>query len=277
MKKYLKLVDFEFNRCVKLYAVLIGLTIVSQLIAVVVESRRYISQLNEALYQNKIPKAQFLSETGEMSMFEVVNSVWFYLPIVICITAIVFYSFFIWYIEWIGKNTFIYRLLMLPTSRMTIFWSKLTTIGLMIFGLISVQLMLLLIESQLLERLVASEFRLDLSIKQIVEVSIYLSILLPKSFLLFLNYYGAAFIVLLLSFTVVLFERSFRFKGLVMGLIFGGTSFLLFGSPVIAKEFFGFNWLYPGEILIIEMVLGILVIGLSSWMSHYLLNQKVTV
>ena len=277
MKKYLKLVDFEFNRCVKLYAVLIGLTIVSQLIAVFVESRTYINLLNEALYQNKIPKAQFLSETGEMSMFEVVNSVWFYLPIVICITAIIFYSFFIWYIEWIGKNTFIYRLLMLPTSRMTIFWSKLTTIALMIFGLISIQLILLLVESQLLERLVASEFRLDLSVKQIIEISFYLSVLLPKSFLVFLNYYGVGFILLFLSFTAVLFERSFRFKGLVMGMIFGGTLFLMFGAPVIAKEFFGFNWLYPGELLIVEMVLGTLVIALSSWMSHYLLNQKVTV
>ncbi|WP_035052147.1 hypothetical protein [Carnobacterium pleistocenium] len=277
MKKYLKLVDFEFNRCVKLYAVLIGLTIVSQLIAVFVESRRYINLLNEALYQNKIPKAQFLSETGEMSMFEVVNSVWFYLPIVICITAIIIYSFFIWYIEWIGKNTFIYRLLMLPTSRMTIFWSKLTTIALMIFGLISIQLILLLVESQLLERLVASEFRLDLSVKQIVEVSFYLSVLLPKSFLVFLNYYGVGLILLFLSFTAVLFERSFRFKGLVMGMIFGGTLCLMFGAPVIAKEFFGFNWLYPGELLIVEMVLGTLVIALSSWMSHYLLNQKVTV
>ena len=73
MKNYLKLVNFEFNRCVKLYFSLIGLTIVSQLIAVFVESRNYINQMNEAVYQNKIPKAQFLSETGEMSMFWVAN------------------------------------------------------------------------------------------------------------------------------------------------------------------------------------------------------------
>lgn len=277
MKMYLKLVNFEFNRCAKLYAVLIGMTVVSQLIAVFAASRKYISQLNEALYQNKIPKEQFLSETGEISMFEVVNNVWFYLPIVICITAILFYSFFIWYIEWMGKNTFIYRLLMLPTSRMTIFWSKLTTIALLVFGLVSMQLILLLIESQLLEVLVASEFRLDLSVRQIIEVSMYLSILLPKSFALFVSYYGVGFLLLFLSFAAVLFERSFHFKGLIMGLIFGGGLFLLFGSPVIAREFFDFDWLYPGESLIIEVVLGILVIAISSWVSHYLLHKRVTV
>lgn len=277
MKNYLKLVNFEFNRCAKLYAVLIGLTVVSQLIAVFVESRRYLSQVNTALYQDKIPKAQFLSETGEMSMFWVVNNIWFSLPIIICITAILFYSFFIWYIEWMGKNSFIYRLLMLPTSRMTIFWSKLTTIALMIFGLISMQLILLLIEGQLLELLVANEFRVDLSIQQLSEVSYYLSILMPTSFIAFIMHYGIGFVLLSLVFTVILFERSFHFKGMLIGLIFGVGAFLLFFSPIIASEVFGFNGLYPGEVLIVEFILGLFVMALSGWTSRYLLNKKVTV
>lgn len=277
MKNYLKLVNFEFNRCVKLYFSLIGLTVVSQIIAVFVESRRYINQLNEAVYQNKMPKAQFLSETGEMSMLWVVNNIWFLLPILICVTAVLFYSFYIWYVEWMGKNTFIYRLLMLPTSRMTVFWSKLTTIALMIFGLISIQLILLLVESQLLKLLVESEFRLDLSIQQISEGTRYLSLFIPKSFLSFIIYYGTGFVLIFLGFTAILFERSFRFKGLMVGIAFGIVLFLLFLSPIIAKEIFGFNWLYPVEILITEVILGLLITAISSWTSHYLLNKKVTV
>lgn len=277
MKNYLKLVNFEFNRCVKLYFSLIGLTIVSQLIAVFVESRNYINQLNEAVYQNKMPKAQFLSETGEMSMSWVVNSTWFLLPIIISITAVLFYSFYIWYVEWMGKNTFIYRLLMLPTTRMTVFWSKLTTIALMIFGLVSIQLILLLVESQLLKLLVASDIRLDLSIQQISETSFYLSTFIPLSFLSFIIYYGTGFVLLFLGFTAVLFERSFRFKGILMGIGFNSTLFLLFLSPVLADSLFGFNWLYPIELLIIEIIVGLMVIAISSWMSHYLLNKKVTV
>ena len=277
MKNYLKLVNFEFNRCAKLYFILIGLTAVSQLIAVFVESRRYLSQVNVALYQDKIPKAQFLSETGEMSMFWIVNNVWFSLPIIICITAMLFYSFFIWYIEWMGKNSFIYRLLMLPTARMNIFWSKLTTIALMIFGLIATQLALLLIEGQLLEWLVTNEFRVDLSIQQLSESSYYLAILIPKSFIAFIMHYGAGFGMLLIGFTVILFERSFRFKGMLLGLVFGTVAFLLFFLPTIASEIVGFKGLYPEELLIAELVLGLMVIGLSSWTSHYLLNKKVTV
>lgn len=277
MKNYLKLVNFEFNRCIKLYFSLIGLTIVSQFIAVFIESRRYINQLNEAIYQNKMPKAQFLSETGEMSMFWVVNSIWFLLPILICITAVLFYSFYIWYVEWMGKNTFIYRLLMLPTSRMTVFWSKLTTIALLIFGLVSIQLILLLIESQLLKLLVSSDIRLDVSLQQLSEISYYLSLFIPPSFLSFIIYYGTGFVLLFLAFTTILFERSFRFKGIIMGIGFSIVLFFVFLLPVIVNDLFSFNWLYPVELMMIEVIMGLLVIAISSWMSHYLLNKRVTV
>ena len=212
-----------------------------------------------------------------MSMFWVVNNIWFLLPILICVTAVLFYSFYIWYVEWKGKNTFIYRLLMLPTSRITVFWSKLTTISLMIFGLVSIQLILLLVESQLLKLLVTNDIRLDLSLQQLSEMSYYLSLFMPQSFLSFIIYYGTGFVLLFLAFTTILFERSFRFKGIIMGIGFSVVLFLVFLSPIIASDIFGFNWLYPGEILITEIILGLLIIAISCWMSHYLLNKKVTV
>lgn len=277
MKNYLKLVNFEFNRCIKLYSVLIGLTIVSQIIAVFVESRQYLSMVNQEVYQNKIPKEAFLSETGGMSMFWVVNNGLFLVPILICISAILFYSFYIWYVEWMGKNSFIYRLLTLPTSRMAIFWSKLTTIALMIFGLVSVQLILLVAESQLLKALISDEFRIDLSIQKISQLSFYLSVLMPKTFLDFLTYYGIGFILLFLLFTAILFERSFRFKGAAIGIGYGIGLFFIFLAPVMARDLFNFNKLYPNEIMFLEFILGILVIAISCWTSRYLLNKKVTV
>ena len=41
---------------------------------------------------------------------------WFLGPIALCIAALIIYVFFIWYRDWLGKNTFAYRLLMLPTD-----------------------------------------------------------------------------------------------------------------------------------------------------------------
>ena len=56
MNRYLKLVNFEFNRFLKLYLVLIGITILSQIIGVIVESRVYLNRANEVIYKDLVPK-----------------------------------------------------------------------------------------------------------------------------------------------------------------------------------------------------------------------------
>ena len=45
-------------------------------------------------------------------------------PIALCVVVLIIYVFFIWYRDWLGKNTFIYRLLMLPTARIQCLFSK---------------------------------------------------------------------------------------------------------------------------------------------------------
>ena len=60
---------------------------------------------------------------------------WARLPL--CIVALIFYCFIIWYRDWFGKNTFAYRLLMLPTSRLNLYIAKATTILLFILGLLA--------------------------------------------------------------------------------------------------------------------------------------------
>ena len=54
MKRYLKLVNFEFNRFFKLYLVLVGITILSQIIGVIVESRAYLNLANELIYKELV-------------------------------------------------------------------------------------------------------------------------------------------------------------------------------------------------------------------------------
>ncbi len=56
MKRYLKLVNFEFNRFLKIYLVLIGITIVSQIIGVIVVSRTYLNHANEFIYKELMSK-----------------------------------------------------------------------------------------------------------------------------------------------------------------------------------------------------------------------------
>ena len=124
MNRFLKLVHFEWSRFFKIYLVLIGITILFQIIAVITESKTYINQANDLIYKELMPKAQFIEEYGTFSFFEVTNSTWFLGPIALCIAALIIYVFFIWYRDWLGKNTFAYRLLMLPTDSNEYLFSK---------------------------------------------------------------------------------------------------------------------------------------------------------
>ena len=83
---------------------------------------------------------------GTMSFLNISKSVWFMGPIIVCGVTLIIYVFFIWYRDWLGKNTFSYRLLMLPTARINVYLAKATTILLYVLGLVALQLLLLPIE-----------------------------------------------------------------------------------------------------------------------------------
>src|SRR5690625_4125438 len=150
MKSYLKLVNFEFNRFFKIYAALITITVISQITGAIVISRNYVSQANQAMYEHGLSQAIFIEQYGTMSFYRIAQTIWVTGPITLCIVALIFYVFLIWYRDWFGKNTFIYRLLMLPTERLNVFFAKATTIFLMVLGLVALQIFLLPIDSAIL-------------------------------------------------------------------------------------------------------------------------------
>ncbi|WP_325034721.1 hypothetical protein [Lentibacillus sp. Marseille-P4043] len=273
----MKLVNFEFNRFVKIYVVLLAITIIAQIAGVIVKSRGYLAEANEAINEDMIPKAQFLSETGPMSLPQVVRSVWFLGPIALCIAAIAFYIFFIWYRDWFGKNTFIYRLLMLPTARLNVFFAKITTILITTFGFVAVQLILLPIESTVLKWMVPKEFRMDMGIKDIIGNMPELTLIIPQSFIEFILYYGAGLMAVAVLFTAILFERSYRLKGVFMGIIYGVVAVAVFLAPILIEKFLQINYFYPLEMLALETVMGLIVLASSIWMSGFLLNKRIRV
>ena len=211
MNRFLKLVHFEWSRFFKIYLVLIGITTLFQIIAVITESKIYLNRANDLIYKELMPKAEFIEEYGTFSFFEVTNSTWFLGPIALSIAALLIYVFFIWYRDWLGKNTFAYRLLMLPTTRMNVYLAKATTILLFVLGLVALQLLLLPVEGQVIKWLVPNEFRSDLSVYEITKLN-YLNLFFPRTFLEFVIYYGAGMIAVLTVFNAILFERSFPFK-----------------------------------------------------------------
>lgn len=279
MKSYLKLVNFEINRFAKLFGVLLGITIVAQIVGVIVLSKKYLSFAKERIYESPDPmsKAQFLSSVGPMSFTDVVSSVWFLGPIALCIAAIAFYIFFIWYRDWFGKNTFIYRLLMLPTMRLNLFFAKITSILLTTFGFVAFQLILFPIEMTVLKWMVPKEFRVDMGVQEILNNFPQLQIIIPNSFTTFILFYGAGAMAISVLFTAILFERSYRWKGIIMGAIYTALAVIIFILPVLIQEFVWTQFFYPIELLILEVVMGIIVIVGSIWMSGFLLKKKINV
>src|SRR5690625_4943892 len=143
MKNYLKLVNFEFNRFFKVYAALIAITVVSQITGIIVLSKSYMNEANTMIYNNGLSQATYIEQYGTMSFYSITQTFWVMGPIALCMGALIFYIFLTWYRDWFGKNTFIYRLLMLPTARLNVFLAKATSIMLMVLGLVSIQLLLL--------------------------------------------------------------------------------------------------------------------------------------
>ncbi len=277
MKSYLKLVNFEFNRLAKIFAVLLGITLVLQIAGVIVLSKMYLNMANEKIYEELMPKAEFLSNFGQMSFLSITRSVWFLGPIALCIAGVGFYIFLIWYRDWFGKNTFIYRLLMLPTTRLNVFYAKITNILLGTFGFVAFQLILIPIETTVFKWMLPKEFRVDMNVKEIVSSMPELNILFPNSFLECILYYGAGFMVVSILFTAILFERSFRWKGIFVGILFSLVAVAVFISPLLLQEFVLNDFFYPLELFVLEIVMGVIVLAGSIWMSGFLLKNKITV
>jgi hypothetical protein len=279
MMNYLKLVNFELKRFIKIYFVLIGLTIVLQLTGVIVVSRSYVQSASEAIYGNAMQVAEYVERYGALDMSRITQTPWFFAPVALSAAALIFYCFLIWYRDWFGKNTFIYRLLMLPTERMNVFFAKASAIFLMVLGLVGLQLILLLIGQLVMQWIAPLELRVDLTVSQIISGSPggYLHVLIPENFTQFLINYGIGFMVVFTLFTAILFERSFRLKGILFGVLYFLFANTLFLSPILIEAFFTGGYLYLGELIGLELICGLLVTALSLGVSHYLLNRKINV
>ncbi|MFB7640963.1 hypothetical protein [Peribacillus butanolivorans] len=277
MMRYLKLVNFEINRFSKIYLSLLLITLLSQFAGVIIVTKNFLNRAHDIMSEEKISEAAYVTNYGGIDFTQIASSLWFQGPIALSAVALVFYIFLIWYRDWFGKNTFIYRLLMLPTSRLSIYLSKATAIFLMVLGLIAFQIIILPMENALFNSNVLETFlNMEMSSSAITEANRVLTLIIPSTFTQFLLSYGIGLMVMSVLFTAIMFERSYRIKGIVLGLVYCGIAAALFFAPVfiMASESFYF---YPGELVGTLIALGIIVTGLSIWLGFWLLKNRVTV
>lgn len=277
MRNYLKLVNFELNRFLRIYVVLMAITIIGQMAAVIINSRHYLNEANEQINQNLMSVSTFIEQYGQMSFAAISRSGWFTGPILFCVAVLVIYVFFIWYRDWFGKNTFVYRLLMLPTDRLNVYLAKATTIFLFVLGLVSLQLILLPLENMLFQMMVPTDFRMDLTLQEMIRTFDDHGVLFPATITDFIIHYLLGFMAVFVVFTAIIFERSYRWKGIFFGVLYCIAAVSLFFAPGIIAIVMEKSYLYPIEYFFLQIILGLIVIGMSLWTSRFLLQNKITV
>lgn len=277
MMRFINLVSMELNRLSKVLVGGLVVTMLFQIAAIIIETRKYIGDINDQL-RSGISKDSIIETYGYMNFSQVSQTPLFLLPIALCAGALFFYIFLIWYRDWTGKNTFIYRLLMLPTSRLNVFLAKAVSILLIVLGLVAFQLAILPLEIKLLHSLVPADFLDKWTLTKVFISHPFFSIIIPGSFIQFILHYGAGFIVLTVLFTTILLERSYRWKGIILGILFAIGSMAISISPVIILGISEkTDYFYNSEIIMMLVGTCSIVGIISILFSRYLLNKKVTV
>ena len=62
-----------------------------------------------------------------------------------------------------------------------------------------------------------------------------LSIFFPNTFIEFVLYYGGGMAAVFIVFTAILFERSFRIKGIIYGVLYCAASLFFFFAPILVE------------------------------------------
>ncbi len=277
MKSYLKLLNFEMNRLAKFLFILILVVFGIQIAGTVVISLGFTSEINDLMIRQGLTEEEVLNVFGKMTFQQIVISVFFFGTIFIAATSVLFYIFLIWYRDWVGKNTFAYRLLMLPTNRINVYLAKLSTILIMTLTFVALQIILLKFEIQLFEWIVPEAFREDLTVSQALRQSIEMGLLYPYTFFEFLINYGTGITLVAVIFTFILFERSYRVKGIFIGIGYGVLSILVLFSPFYINDLLLNNYFYTDELILMFIMADIIVLGSAIFLGHYLLKNKIRI
>lgn len=274
MKKFIDLLSFEMNRFLKFLVPTLLIVGVVQLFVTYAE----IGSFKEQLEINTIVSGSVV-ETPPFSLYHITGSSLYELSFVLIVLVFMFYSFFIWYREWLGKNTFIYRLLMLPMNRSILFVTK--SLVFLIGGLLSFvfQFGMYAVQLFIANQMIPSEHYTALNIHNVQSpYTLIQGVLFPTSGFEFIDTYTFAFGALVTLFAAILIERTYRLKGLFVGGAYFSGYFILFGLisslnymnvlPILLK---------PSQVQLITLGYQLFMIVLGFIISHILLKNRVKV
>jgi len=273
VRNFGKLLNYEMRRLRYVLAGLMGLTAFIQLGTFLWKTTGDVAIRQEQLARSNGAET-FLPD---MTFAELMNSLqgWFIPPVFLCIAVMVIYVFLIWYRDWFSRDTFIYRLLMLPAARRNIYLSKLSAILLSVFSLLAFQLVLIVVLRWLFHVIVPAEFREHSYFADALLTNQAWELLLPRNLWDFLFSYGLGTLGVIVVFTAILLERSYRGVGIFYGIGYVVLAFVALMWPFV---FLGLSsFFYPSEVAAIGLFMAAVVAVVSLWLGFRLLHRKITV
>ncbi|WP_214754250.1 hypothetical protein [Exiguobacterium sp. s16] len=265
----LKLIGWEVERMTKPYLILITLLVVVQFgwLGFFLWSE---TNMYEEIRRTGTPDyiLTFANYLGGMA---------FILSIGVAVTAMIFFSFWIWYRDFQGRGTFMMRLLLMPQQRMLVFGAKLTTMMLMILGLFSVQWIALKLQYIAFSSWFDSQMiPMRGSFEQAIGYDGALSIMYPASIVNFIIHQVLIVIIILFVFTFVLIERSLWQRTMWSSII----AMLMLGTLIVVPMtalFFLENRLFMDEMMLV-IGLGLMAWMMAAvWISRRYLMKKLSV
>ncbi len=271
----IKLMMFEYKRIWKLYLALVIAVTCVQLFSIWYGSYTYAEMYKELARESGRTYYQIAQQDG-ISFIHVFHSFPTIASIMVSIAALLLYSCFIWYRDWVGKYPMAQRLLTLPIHRSALYFSKLGTIFSLVLGMIALQYLIILGGIGLVHLTVPSEFLQNngLALSSIATFAQVYPVILPLSFKAFLLMYGTGLTFLTVLFTAIVIERSFRIKGWFIGAAYMALAVGINGLGTYTSMKFH---LFEREVYLVFGCTLVATSILSSLLCIYLLQRKVTV
>lgn len=267
MNKILTLYNIEFKRIHKLYFTLLGLLLVGNIGIVAKQLHR---QVNIAASKAKAKASMELLKSSlvKNGLWEGgIGDIYLFTTIILGIAVMfcLIYCIVIWYRDFVGKNKTAYTLFMLPNNKFAIYISKAITIVVMIYGVIMTQILSWIIEANIIKMLC------NIDMYQIKYIILHLR---PRHLIqpylldfIMVDVIGVILAVLVI-FTAVMIQRSFKIKGMILAIIYTLASILIY---VFLIRYAG----YSDKILVLHSIYYIALFTISTTLSYYLINKKI--